>query len=146
MKQQIQQELREALLQKDEVKTSVLRMLLAAFVNKEKEKGTELTLEQAQAIVQSEAKRRKESIEAFEKGGRQDLAGKEKAELEILKKYLPEQLSEEEVRKLVAEAIGETGATNPQDIGKVMAAVMPKLKGKADGALVNAIVKESLET
>ena len=95
-------------------------------------------------MILSEAKKRKEAIEAFTKGGRPEMAEKERKELEILQKYLPEQLSQEEVRKLVEEAIKQTGAATPQDMGKVMAALMPKVKGKADGALLASIVKELL--
>lgn len=150
MKKEIQGELKAALLQKDELKTGTLRMLLAALVNKEKENPPAgglgpLSEEQTQDIVLSEVKKRKEAIEAFEKGGRPEMAAKERKELEILQKYLPEQLSEEEVRKIVEEAIAQTGASSPQDMGKVMAALMPKVKGKADGSLLASIVKEFLK-
>ena len=145
MKQQIQQELKEALLQRDELKTGTLRMLLAALVNKEKEKDQhQLSEEEIQQVVITEVKKRREAAEAFEKGGRAEMAEKERKEMEILQKYLPEQLAEEEVRKLVEEAIAQTGAATPQDMGKVMAALMPKVKGKADGAFVSALVKELL--
>ena len=96
------------------------------------------------SVVQKEAKQRRDSIEEFTKAGRQELADKEQKELEILQKYLPEQLSEEEIKKLVDEAISQTGASNISDMGKVMGALMPKIKGKADGSLVSKIVKESL--
>ncbi len=149
MKKEIQEDLKAALLQKDELKTGTLRMLLAALINKEKENPPAggqglLTGEQFQGVVLSEAKKRKEAIEAFTKGARPEMAEKERKELEILQKYLPQQLAEEEVRKLVEEAIAQTGAANPQDMGKVMAALMPKVKGKADGSLVSLIVKELL--
>ena len=145
MKQNIQEELKKALLQRDELKTGTLRMLLAALINKEKEKNQgPLTEEQIQSVILSEVKKRKEAVEAFTKGGRPEMAEKESKELEILQRYLPEQLPEEEVRKLVAEAIEQTGAAKAQDMGKVMAALMPKVKGKADGSLVSALVKELL--
>ena len=144
MKQQIQQDLKKALLQRDQLKTGVLRMFLAALVNKEKERGEQITEEQAQSVLLTEAKKRKEAAEAFEKGGRRELAEKEREELEILRKYLPEQMPEEEIRKLVKEAIAKTGASSPQDMGKVMAELMPQLKGRADGAFVSSIVKELL--
>ena len=96
------------------------------------------------SVVQKEAKQRRDSIEEFTKAGRQELADKEQKELEILQKYLPEQLSEEEIKKLVDEAISQTGASNISDMGNVMGALMPKTKGKADGSLVSKIVKESL--
>lgn len=144
-KQHIQQELKEALLQRDELKTGTLRMLLAALVNKEKEKGQgELSEEQVQSIILSEVKKRKEAVEAFTKGERPEMAEKERKEMEILQKYLPEQLGKEEIRELVKDAISQTGATTAQDMGKVMAALMPKVKGRADGALLASIVKELL--
>lgn len=149
MKQQIQQELKKALLQKDELKTGTLRMLLAALVNKEKENPATggqgpLTEEQIQSVILSETKKRKEAAEAFEKGGRFQMAQKERKEMEILQTYLPQQLAEDEIRKLVADAIAQTGAATPRDMGKVMAVLMPKVKGKADGFLVSSIVKELL--
>lgn len=145
-KQYIHQELKEALLAGDELKTGTLRMLLAALVNKEKEKSQhQLSEEEIQQVVATEVKKRREAAEAFEKGGRTEMAEKERKELGILQTYLPEQLSEQEVRKLVGEAIAQTGAAKPQDMGKVMAALMPKIKGKADGAFVSALVKELLQ-
>lgn len=146
MKQNIQEDLKEAILQKDELKKGTLRMLLAALVNKEKEKNLgPLSEEQIQSVVLYEVKRRKEATEAFEKGGRPEMAEKERKEMEILQKYLPEQLSEDQVRELVKDAISQTGAVKAQDMGKVMAALMPKVKGKADGAFVSALVKEFLQ-
>ena len=146
MKQDIREDLKEALLQKDELKKGTLRMLLAALVNKEKEKNLgPLTEEQIQNVILSEVKKRKEATEAFKKGGRPEMAEKERKEMEILQKYLPEQIPEEEIRKLVKEAIEQTGAATSQEMGKVMAALMPKIKGKADGAFVSALVKELLQ-
>ena len=144
MKQKIQKDLKQSLLQKDELKTGTLRMVLAALVNKEKERGAQITEEEAQSVLLAEAKKRKEAAEAFEKGGRPEMAEKERKELEILQAYLPEQISEEEIRAAVKEAIEQTGASSAQDMGKVMAAVMSKLKGRADGALVSSVVKEEL--
>ena len=152
MKARIQEDLKAALRAKDEIKTGALRMLLAALINKEKEKGPfdsaqgkhELSDEEAQAVLFGEAKKRKEAAEAFEKGNRPDMAAKERKELEIIQGYLPEQMAEEEIRKLVKEAIAKTGAQSPQDMGKVMAALMPQTKGKADGGQVSQIVKQQL--
>jgi len=144
MKRQIQDDLKQAMKAGDSLKTGALRMLLAALTNKEKEKGEELADEQIQQVIATEAKKRKEAAEAFEKGGKSEMAEQEKKELEILQAYLPEQMGEEEIRKLVKEAIAKTGASSPQDMGKVMAALMPQTKGKADGALVSQIVKEQL--
>ena len=131
---------------------SVYRQLLAAFLNKEKEKRFKskeekealLTDEEAMEVISSEAKKRKEAIVEFEKGSRQDLADKEKEELAILSVYLPEQMPEEELRKLVEEAIEKTGASDMKDMGKVMQELMPQVKGKVDGSLVGQIVKELL--
>jgi len=145
MKKQIQDDLKQAMKAGDSLKTGALRMLLAALTNKEKEKGqTELSDEGIQQVIATEAKKRKEAAEAFEKGGKREMAEQEKRELEILQAYLPEQMGEEEIRKLVKEAIAKTGALSPQDMGKVMAALMPQTKGKADGSLVSQIVKQSL--
>jgi len=152
LKVKIQQELKEAVKSGDELNRSTLRMLLAAVSNKEKEKRykekaeteVELTEEEMIEVVSSEAKKRKEAIREYERGDRQDLVEKEKAELKILEKYLPGQLSEEEIRGLVKEAIGKTEASEMKDMGKVMAEIMPQVKGKADGALVSQIVKELL--
>jgi len=147
----IKQELNQAIKEKNEVVRSTLRMLLAVVINKEKEKSyktskdVSLTDEEVMDIISSEAKKRRDSISEFEKGDRQDLADKEKKELEVLQKYLPEQLSEDEVKVLVEEAIKETGVSDVKDMGKVMGALMPKVKGKADGNLVSKVVKDLLQ-
>jgi len=129
------------------VKTSVLRMLLSAVGYFEIQKGGanyEATDEDVLAVIQKEAKQHKDSIKQFTAGGRQDLVEKEARELELLQRYLPAQMDEDDVRKLVSEAISQTGATSPSDRGKVMGALMPKVKGKADGGLVSRIVREEL--
>lgn len=162
LKQKIQGDLKEAMKGKDEIRVSVLRLLLAAILNKEKEKRyktakdqpqlsekdleqkTKLTEEELNGVVSSEAKKRKESIFEFGKGKRIDLVEKEKQELEILQKYLPEQLSPKEIEKLVKEVINEIGAKDLKDIGRVMAELMPKVKGKTEGGVVSKIVKEFL--
>ncbi|OGH42442.1 MAG: aspartyl-tRNA amidotransferase [Candidatus Levybacteria bacterium RIFCSPLOWO2_02_FULL_36_8b] len=146
-KKDLQEELKQSMLARNELKTSVLRMLLSAINYQEIQKGGagyEANEEDVMSVVQKEAKQRRDSIEEFTKAGRQELADKEQKELEILQKYLPEQLSEEEIKKLVDEAISQTGASNISDMGNVMGALMPKTKGKADGSLVSKIVKESL--
>ncbi len=147
LKQQLQDELKQSMLAKESEKTSVLRLLLSAVGYYEIQKGGagyEASDEDVMAVIEKEAKQRRDSIEQFEKGDRQDLADKEKKELEMLQKYLPEQLSDEEIRSLVKEAIQTTGASSQQDLGKVMGALIPKTKGKADGALVSKIVREEL--
>ncbi len=152
LKEEIKLKLNSALREKKTLEVLVLRQLLAALLNKEKEKRfkskeekeAQLTDEEVMEVISSEAKKRRESIVEFGKGNRKDLADKEKEELDILAKYLPEQMSEEEIRKLVKEAIEKTGASEMKDMGKVMQELMPQVKGKADGNLVSQIVKELL--
>ncbi len=147
MKQQLRDELKKAMLARDAVKTSVLRMLLSAiqyFEIKKGGAGYEATDEDVLIVIAKEAKQHKDSIEQFSAGGRQDLVDKEKKELEILQAYLPAQMGEEEIRKLVVDAVKQTGASSPGDMGKVMGALMSKVKGKADGGLVSKIVREKL--
>jgi len=152
LKGKIQEDLNSAIKSKREIETSTLRMLSAAILNKEKEKRYKsgksedipLIDEEIIEVVFNEVKKRKEAIELYEKGDRQELADKEKKEAEILQKYLPEQLTEEEVKKLVKEAITKVGAKEQKDMGKVMAELMPQVKGKADGGLVSKVVKELL--
>jgi len=161
LREKIQTQAKEALKSKEQLKLSVLRMLLAAIFNKEKEKRaklsktekdetklvklSELDDQEALETISSEVKKRRDSIEQFEKGDRQELAEQEKKEMEILTAYLPEQLSEEEIRKLVKETISQTGASGPRETGKVMAALMPQVRGKADGTIVSKIVQEELK-
>lgn len=149
LKQKFQEELKQAMLARDELRKSVLRMLLSAVNYYEIQKGGagyEASDEDVMSVIQKEVKQRKDSIEQFKTGQRQDLADKETKELEILQTYLPKQMTEEEIRKIVKETISEVGATTIADMGKVMSAVMPKLKGKADGGLVSQLVKKELQT
>ena len=127
---------------KDGTRVSVLRFLMASIQGKEKDKKETLEEEEVLAEIQSSAKRRKESLEAFSEGGRQDLVDKEAAELVILEEYLPEQLSEDEIRSAVQETVAEVGAGSMADLGKVMKELMPKLQGRADGKLASQIVRE----
>ncbi len=162
-KQKIQQDLALALKGKKELELSVLRLLNSAIVNKEKvkrykiskekpdltetelEKESELSDEETLEVISWELKKRKEAAIEFEKGKRMELAEKEKKEAEILEKYLPEQFSEEEIKKLVQQVIDKSGAKEIKDMGKIMSELMPKVKGKADGNLVSKIVKEMLQ-
>lgn len=159
LKEKVIINLTNALKEKRDLEVSTLRMLQAVILNKEKEKRfskkqemseeklekeSSLTDEELIEIIFSESKKRKEASAVFEKGGRRDLAEKENKELEILKAYLPEQLSEKELRDLVKEVIKNTGALNQKDMGKVMAGLMPKVKGRAEGSMVSQIVKELL--
>lgn len=129
---------------RDAARTSALRMVRAALKNREIDKRGPLDETEVLEVVASLAKQRKESIEQFQAGGRQDLADKETAELKILQEFLPAELSAEELRQLVRSAVAEAGAASPKDMGKVMAALMPKVKGRADGRAVNAMVREIL--
>lgn len=147
LKQKLQEELKQAMLAKDTTTTSVLRMIISAIGYYEIQKGGagyEATNEDVLSVIQKEAKQHRDSIEEFTKANRLDLVDKEKKELELLRKYLPSQMSEEEVKNLVKAAISKTGATSAKDMGKVMGAFMPKIKGKADGGLVSRIVREAL--
>jgi len=147
--QKIKEDLNEALKSGDTLRISVLRMVLSSLHNKEIEKkgknqNPELTEEEIIEVLKREVKKRKEAIETYLKGNRNDLADKEKKELEIIIAYLPKQLSEEEIKKIVQEAIQKLGAQSEKDFGKVMGFLMKELKGKADAGLVSQIVKESL--
>ncbi|HEX8966021.1 MAG TPA: GatB/YqeY domain-containing protein [Patescibacteria group bacterium] len=147
LKQQLHDELKQSMIARDELKKSVLRMLLTAITYYEINKGGagyEATDEDVMSVIDKQVKQRKDSIEQFEKAGRQELADKEKEEMALLAVYLPKQLTEEEIKLLVKDAIAEVGATAPSDMGKVMGFLSPKIKGKADGGLVSRIVRESL--
>lgn len=141
---QINEDLVAAMKAKDEVSVSTLRLLAAAFKNKQIELGHELTDEEVLEVISRSAKQRKESIDAYSKGGREDLAAKEKAELEVIGKFLPEQLGEDEIGKVVDEVISQTNATSKAEMGKVIGGVMQRLKGQADGGVVSRIVSEKL--
>lgn len=147
LKQQIQDDLKKAMLAKDESRLSVIRMLKSAIQYYEIQKGGagyEASDEDVIDVIGKEVKKRKESIELYEKGGRNDSAEKEKNEAAILESYLPEQLSNEEIEKLVDDTISQTKAESMQDMGRVMGALMSKMKGKADSTLVSILVREKL--
>lgn len=135
----------DAMRQKDAARLSALRMLKAAFMNKSVEKGHELDDSEARQVVSALVKQRRDSIEQFEKGGRQDLVAKETAEIAILESYLPPAADPAIVERAVADAIAETGATSPKDMGKVMKAAMARLTGQTiDGKAVNELVRKKL--
>ncbi len=147
LKEQLREEMKQAMLAKEELRLSVIRMLVSAITYYEIDKGGagyEATDEDVLTVIGKQVKQRKDSIEQYEKAGRQDLADKEKAELALLEKYLPAQMGEDEIRPLVKDAIEQTGATTPADMGKVMAALKTSTKGKADGSIVSRIVREAL--
>ncbi len=135
----------DAMRKQESIRLSALRMLKAAFVNKSVEKGHDLDDAEARQVVASLVKQRKDSIEQFTKGNRPDLAAREAAELAILESYLPPPLDPAAIEEAVAAAIGETGATSPKDIGRVMKATMARLAGQSvDGKIVNELVRRKL--
>ncbi len=142
--EQLQADMKTAMRDGDTLRRDTLRMVIAAAQNAAKDKRAPLTDEEAVEVIGREVKKRRESILAYEGAGRADLAAAEQSEIEILTPYLPEQLAEAEVRALVSEAIAATGATSPRDMGRVMGQLMPKVKGRADGKVVSAIVNEEL--
>lgn len=144
LKDRLAAELKDAMRARDRDRLDALRMLTTSVKNKEVEAGHELSDEELQSVAATEVKRRKEAAEAYDDAGREELAAKERTEQAILEAYLPEQLSEDEVDALVAEAIEATGADGPGDMGKVMGAVMGKAKGKVDGNVVQAKVRDRL--
>jgi len=146
LQDQIKKDLITSLKAKEESKVSVLRMLQSTIKNKEIElkKRDGLSDEEIGQLVISEIKKRNDSIESYKSGNRNDLVENEEKEIEILKKYMPEQMSEEEVGKIVEKVIADIGASSVADFGKVMGKMMAEVKGKADGNLVSKIVKEKL--
>ncbi len=128
----------------DTLRRDVLRMVQNAIYNVEKAKRVTLTEDEILAVVTREVKTRRESVDAFRKGGREDLAAKEEAEIAILTGYLPQQLSEDELRALVDDAVSATGATSARDLGKVMGYLSPKIRGRADGKVVSGLVAQAL--
>jgi uncharacterized protein YqeY len=169
-KAQLKEELKQSMLAKDAEKTSVLRLILSSLKNFEMKKDEEeyekkleesggnsnninidettsnyeATEKDIEAVLQKQAKQSRDSIEQFRAGGRDELVEKETKELKIIESYLPALMSEEEVKLLVDEAVAQTGASTPADMGKVMGVLMPKVKGKADGSLVSRLVKEKI--
>lgn len=144
LKDTVTKDMKDALKSGAKERLSTLRMLVSAMHYAEIEKRGELTDDEALEVVSREIKRRRESIEEYEKGNRPDLVKKEQAELEVLEGYMPPQLAAAEIEKIVKQAVDETGAMGPADLGKVMGAVMAKVKGKADGKLVNEIARRIL--
>ena len=139
------EELKEALRAGNHTKLSVIRLLKSSIKNREIEKMAPLTDEEVIDIIMTALKQRRESIEQFQKGGREDLVQKEKSELEVLQTFLPQQRSEEELVGEVQAVIREVGASSPKDMGKVMKILMVRLKGRAEGAKVSSLVKELME-
>jgi len=145
-KVKLQAALKEAMMNKNNERRDVIRMAMSAIKQVEIDSRKELSAEDVVAILQKEVKTRRESIDEKLKAGRADLAEKETSELHILEEFLPKQLSREEIAVLVREAIAQSGATSAKEMGKVMPILMPKVKGLADGKLVNEIVRELLSS
>lgn len=144
LKEQLENDLKQAIRSKDELRKTTLRLLLAAIKNAEIAKLRELDEKELTAVISQQVKQRRESIAQFAKGGREDLVAQEEGELKILLGYLPPQLSEEEIRARAREVIEQVEATGLSQMGEVMRVLMPQLKGTADGQVVSRIVKEIL--
>jgi uncharacterized protein len=142
--ERIREDLTRAMKSRDAATTGTLRLIQAAFQNERIALGHELSDEEAEAVIRRGAKQRRESIEQYEKGGREDLASKERSELELLETYLPSMMSHEDTDRAVEEAIRETGATSPKDTGAVMKELMSKHRGRIDGKLAQQAVARRL--
>lgn len=140
----MQDALKRAMLEKDNQRRDVLRMTINAFKQVEVDERRELSAEDAVTILQREIKKRNDSIDEARKAGRQDIADSEAAELKLIEVFMPQQLSREEIVALVQDAVAKTGATTAKDMGKVMGVLMPQVKGRADGKLVNEVVRDAL--
>lgn len=144
LQEQISAALKDAMRARDEVKMATLRLVLTAIKNREKEARSLLEDQEVISVITTQIKQRRESIEQYQKAGREDLVQREESELQILQGYMPEQVSEEEIANTLDEIIAEVGAVSMKDMGKVMKAAMAKLAGKAEGGVINAMVKAKL--
>jgi uncharacterized protein YqeY len=146
LKETLKTDLTEAIRSSDKVISGTIRMVLTAITNEEVsgKEARVLTDDEIITVLSREAKKRREAAEEFAKAGRADKAAEEKAEGEVIAKYLPAQLSEDDIKALIAAAVASTGATGPVDMGKVMGAIKPQIAGKADGSLVSSLVKAAL--
>ncbi len=146
LKETLKNDLTEAIRSSDKVVSGTIRMVLTAITNEEVsgKEARVLTDDEIITVLSREAKKRREAAEEFAKAGRTDKAADEKAEGDVIARYLPAQLSEDEIKKLIAAAIASTGAAGPADMGKVMGAIKPQIAGKADGAVVSSLVKAAL--
>ncbi|MDQ1144991.1 uncharacterized protein YqeY [Bacillus sp. SORGH_AS 510] len=142
--ERLNNDMKQAMKNKEKDKLSVIRMVKASLQNEAIKLGTELSEDAELTVLSREVKQRKDSLHEFDKAGREDLVEKLRTELAVVELYLPKQLSEEELSEIVKETISEVGATSKAEMGKVMSAIMPKVKGKADGSLVNKLVQQHL--
>lgn len=143
-KVKLQAALKEAMVNKDNLRRDVIRMMTSAIKQVEVDTRKELSPEDSMNVLQKEAKKRRETIDEAEKAGRSEMAAQERRELAILEEFLPKQLSRDEIKALVKDAIAQTGVTSAKEMGKLMAVLSPKVKGLADGKLVNEVVREVL--
>lgn len=146
IKENLRSDLTEAIRGRDEITSSTIRMVLTAITNEEVsgKEARVLSDDEIITVLSREAKKRREASEAFDNAGRADKAALEKAEGEVIAKYLPAQLSVDDIKKMISDAIASTGAAGPADMGKVMGAVKPLIAGKADGSIVSTLVREAL--
>jgi len=144
LEERLVEEMKQAMKSNDKLRLSTIRMIRSGLKNKEIELRKKLEDEDIIKVIQVMVRKGEESVEQFQTGGRMDLVEKEKREIEILKSFLPQPLSQEEILKIIDQSIQETQASSPKDIGKVMKSVIPKIGGKADGKLINQLVKERL--
>jgi len=144
LRQRLQDDMTAAMRSGDALRRDVLRMVLSSIYNIEKAKHVTLTEDEVLGVVTKEVKTRRESVDAFRKGAREDLAAKEEAEIAILNDYLPQQLTDDELRTLVDQAVAETGATGARDLGKVMGVLSPRIRGRADGRTASGLVAQAL--
>ena len=144
LRERLQDDTTAAMRSGDALRRDTLRMVQNAVYNIEKAKRITLTDDDIVAVITRETKTRRESVEAFRRGGREDLAAKEEAEIAILAEYLPEPLTEDDVRALVDQGITETGATSARDLGKVMGWLSPRIRGRADGKVASGLVAQAL--
>ncbi len=142
--ERLNSDIKQAMKNKEKDKLSVIRMIKSSIQNEAIKTGNELSEDEELTVLSREVKQRKDSLHEFDKAGREDLVEKIRTELQYVELYMPKQLSEEEVSEIVKQAISETGASSKAEMGKVMAVIMPKVKGKADGSLVNKLVQQHL--
>ncbi len=145
LKQKLQEDLKSSMKNKDAIKKSVITLIRSSIKQYEVDNRVELGDEEIVDLIAKQLKQTRDSREEFAKAGRDDLVSKAEAEIEVLKEYLPQQLSEEELNEIVISTISEVGATSMKDMKKIMTSIMPKVKGRADGKLINELVKKNLQ-
>lgn len=145
LKQKLQEDLKSSMKNKDPIKKSVITLIRSSIKQYEVDNRVELKDDEIVDLIAKQLKQTRDSREEFAKAGRDDLVSKAEAEIEVLKEYLPQQLSEEELNEIVISTISEVGATSMKDMKKIMTSIMPKVKGRADGKLINELVKKNLQ-